>query len=70
MQLESVDAIYHDGRHNAFTDLVQWKDRYWVCFRNGSEHRSLDGAIFVISSLDLQDWGPPSVPIATPEDNL
>jgi hypothetical protein len=69
MQLDSVHTIYHDGRHNAFTDLVRWKGKYWVCFRNGSEHRSLDGTIFVISSLDLQDWGPPSVPIATPEDN-
>ena len=69
MKLESVDTIYHDGTHNAFTDIVRWKGRYWVCFRNGGSHRSVEGRICVISSPDMKDWSSPCVPIDTAEDN-
>lgn len=69
MNLEGVHTIYHDGRHNAFTGIVRWKDRCWVCFRNACTHRSPDGRIFVVSSPNLKDWSEPSVPINTPEDN-
>ena len=67
--LESVDTIYHDGRHNAFTSIVWWRGKYWVCFRNASAHRSRDGKILVISSPDLKAWGEPSLCIDTAEDN-
>ena len=69
MKLESIDTIYHDGEHNAFTGIVQWRDKYWVCFRNATSHRSLEGRICVISSPDLKEWSSPSVPVDTPEDN-
>ncbi|MBI4026760.1 MAG: exo-alpha-sialidase [Verrucomicrobia bacterium] len=69
VKLQSVDIIYHDGKHNAFTGIVRWKGQYWVCFRNAAAHRALDGKILVMSSPDLKDWGTPSVAIDTPEDN-
>jgi hypothetical protein len=69
MKLESVDTIYHDGGHNAFTDIVQWKGKYWVCFRNAQGHRSIEGRICVISSPNLKDWSEIAIPINTPEDN-
>ena len=69
MELNSIDTIYHDGGHNAFTGIVRWRDRYWVCFRNATSHRSLEGRICVISSHDMTNWSEPSVPIDTPEDN-
>ena len=69
MRLHSVETIHHDGGHNAFTDIVRWKDRYWVCFRNATSHRSIEGRICVVSSPDLEDWSDSAVPINTPEDN-
>lgn len=69
MRLESVRTIYHDGGHNAFTGLVRWRDRFWVCFRRAAEHRALDGSIAVISSPDLETWSAPATPISTDADN-
>ena len=28
LKLLSVDRIYADGYHNAFTDLIRWQDHY------------------------------------------
>ncbi len=69
MKLQSVETIYHDGGHNAFTGIVQWKDRYWVCFRNAPSHRSIEGRICVTSSPDLKNWTELAIPVNTPEDN-
>ena len=57
-QLDWVERIYGDGRHNAFTDLVQWNGAYYVCFRHAESHMSLDGQIRVIRSADLHTWEP------------
>ena len=67
--LESNQVIYDDGRHNAFTSFVRWKGRYWVAFRNGSDHRSDDGVILVISSADLQTWTKPVIALKAAGDN-
>lgn len=69
VRLESNQVIYDDGRHNAFTSFVRWKGRYWVAFRNGSDHRSDDGAIFIISSEDLRTWSSPVVALDAAGDN-
>jgi hypothetical protein len=69
MRLESNEVVYSDGRHNAFTSLVKWKDRYWLSFRNATHHRSHDGRILVISSPDLKQWSKPVVAIDTPADD-
>ncbi|MCX5770651.1 MAG: sialidase family protein [Candidatus Hydrogenedentes bacterium] len=57
-QLDWVERIYGDGRHNAFTDLVQWNGQYYVCFRHAESHMSLDGQIRVMRSADLHAWEP------------
>ena len=65
MQLLSNKVIYHDGRHNAFTSMVRWKDKYWVVFRNGTAHKpewaDHDGRIMVMSSPDLETRSEPQV---------
>ncbi len=56
-KLLSVDRLYYDGRHNAFTDLIEWQGEYYVTFRS-SEHHGLPpcGDILVFRSEDLLDW--------------
>ena len=48
--------IWNQGRHNAFTDLVRFKNQ-WVCvFREGAAHVSPDGSLRVIVSEDAKEW--------------
>jgi hypothetical protein len=67
--IDWVRRIYGDGWHNAFTDMVAWRGRHWVCFRNGLTHVSPEGKIVVISSADLHDWSRRAVPINTTGDD-
>lgn len=50
--------VYGDGQHNAFTDLAYWKGQYYLCFRHGEGHLSMDGEIRVMRSSDLKAWEP------------
>ncbi len=51
-------TVYADGGHNAFTDLAYWKEAYYVCFRSGEHHLSMDGIIRVMRSEDMRSWEP------------
>ncbi len=51
-------TVYADGGHNAFTDLAYWNDAYYICFRQGEHHLSMDGVIRVLRSDDMKTWEP------------
>lgn len=53
----SLERVYGDGRHNAFTDLLLWREHYYLCFR-AAENHGLEppGEIVVLRSRDLQSW--------------
>ncbi len=55
-ELVEVRKIWDKAPHNAFTDLVRFKDRWYCVFREGKAHVSPDGALRVITSTDGQDW--------------
>lgn len=43
-------TVVRDGLHNGFTDLQYWQGCYWVGYRKGSGHATLDGeAVFAVS---------------------
>jgi len=48
--------IWDQAPHNAFTDLVWFRDRWWCVFREGRDHVSPDGALRVLTSVDGQSW--------------
>ncbi|HUV39565.1 MAG TPA: sialidase family protein [Planctomycetota bacterium] len=54
--LVDVRMIWNAGEHNAFTDLVRFKDRWFCAFREASGHSSNDGVIRVIVSPDGERW--------------
>lgn len=64
-----VDAqrIWDAAPHNAFTDLVRFKDRWYCVFREGSGHVSPDGALRVLTSTDAVHWE--SAALVTSEDS-
>ncbi|MHB0934782.1 MAG: hypothetical protein ACYDCO_06420 [Armatimonadota bacterium] len=35
-------TVIRDGWHNAFTDLQFWQGCYWVSYRKGAAHTSMD----------------------------
>lgn len=45
-------TVARDGMHNAFTDLVHWQGAYWVSYRRGTAHASIDGEAVVSVSVD------------------
>lgn len=63
-----IDKVFSDGRHNAFTDLVEWRGAYYLAFRNASGHGSFDGDLVILKSADRKKWAP-AVRIATPGDD-
>ncbi len=48
--------IWDKAKHNAFTDLLRHKNRWYCVFREGTAHVSPDGALRVIVSDDGETW--------------
>ena len=58
LELQSVEKIWDQGAHNAFTDLIRFKGRFYCTFRESEAHVGGDGTIRVISSSDGKNWKP------------
>ena len=56
MELLNVRRIWDEAPHNAFTDLVRFRRRWYCAFREGSTHVSDDGRLRVIRSDDGESW--------------
>ncbi|MBL9203053.1 MAG: hypothetical protein JNL39_21270 [Opitutaceae bacterium] len=55
-EILEVKKIWDAGHHNAFTDLVRWRERWWCTFREAEDHVGGDGAIRVLTSADGVRW--------------
>ncbi len=55
-ELVSVVKIWDAGEHNAFTDLVRYRDEWFCVFRESEAHVGGDGRIRVITSPDGDRW--------------
>ena len=42
--------------HHAFTDLAYFKGHYYLCYRVGTGHVSMDGVIQIRRSTDMKTW--------------
>ena len=56
LELVSVKKIWDKGAHNAFTDLVRFKNRWYCTFRESEAHVGGDGIIRVLRSKDGEKW--------------
>jgi heat shock protein HslJ len=68
-ELVQVTRIWDKAPHNAFTDLLRAKDRWWCVFREGQGHVSPDGAIRVLTSSDGESWEPAAL-VSSPDSDL
>ena len=56
-RIVSVEKIWDRGLHNAFTDLIRFRERWFCTFREGERHAAgQDGRIRVITSSDGENW--------------
>ena len=55
-ELVSVEKIWDQGAHNAFTDLIRFRDQWYCTFREAHGHVKGDGKIRVITSPDGKAW--------------
>ena len=53
---QDVRKVFADGKHNAFTAFVKFKNQYLIAFRTAKEHNSADGDIVVLKSTDAKEW--------------
>jgi len=60
--------IWDKAPHNAFTDLIRFKDRWYCVFREAEGHGSQDGVLRVITSADGADWKSAALIRLTPQD--
>lgn len=68
--IERIEKIHSDGNWNGRPGLTFWHGRYYLSFRSGSEHSSVDGRIRMLTSRPNQPRGwTVSDIVDTPNDN-
>jgi len=55
-EIVSLDQIWDRAPHNAFTDLIRFRDQWYCAFREATDHHSPDGKLRVIRSQDGETW--------------
>ena len=56
LELASAVKIWDQGNHNAFTDLIRYKGRFYCTFRESEGHVGGDGKLRVLESKDGVKW--------------
>lgn len=69
VELLWVQRAWKAGRHNAFTDLCYFRQRYYLVFRQASSHHSKDGVLRIMSSVQGKKWRTVAV-VQNPEADL
>lgn len=55
-KIVEVYKIWDQGKHNAFTDLIRWRDKWYCVFREADGHVGGDGKLRVLESTDGKSW--------------
>jgi hypothetical protein len=56
--LVSVVKIWDQAPHNAFTDLIRWRGKWYCTFREAEAHVGGDGGLRILESDDGSNWRP------------
>lgn len=55
-ELVDLRLVSNEANHSAFTDLIRFRDAWFLSFREGQGHVSPDGALRVVTSPDGETW--------------
>lgn len=60
VEVTNVRRVFHNGEHNAFTDLVIFNNVYYLTFRSCPDGHGVspNASVIILSSHDLKDWQP------------
>jgi hypothetical protein len=60
VKVSEVRRAFHNGEHNAFTDLVRFKDKLYLTFRSCPDGHMVHptASIVILASTDGQQWEP------------
>ena len=60
VRVTNVRRVFHNGEHNAFTDMVRFRDRLYLTFRSCPDGHMVypSSSIVVLRSDDGDDWEP------------
>jgi hypothetical protein len=58
VQVENIRRAFHNGEHNAFTDLIRWRGKFWLTFRSCPDGHGVfpTASVVVLSSSDAKTW--------------
>ncbi len=58
VDVTNIRRVFSNGDHNAFTDLVRFRDRYYLTFRSCPDGHMVHptASIIILASDDLQSW--------------
>ena len=60
VRVTNVRRAFHNGEHNAFTDLIRFRDRYYLAFRSCPDGHGVHptSSIIILESEDARTWKP------------
>lgn len=60
VRVTNVRRVFHNGEHNAFTDLIRFRDRFYLAFRSCPDGHPVHptSSIIVLESDDARTWRP------------
>ena len=58
VEVSNIRRVFHNGEHNAFTDLIRYRDRLWLTFRSCPQGHGVHptSRIIVLASDDGTQW--------------
>ncbi|MDH7503170.1 MAG: hypothetical protein QHJ82_10750, partial [Verrucomicrobiota bacterium] len=58
LTVTNLTRVFHNGEHNAFTDLIRFRDRFYLAFRSCPDGHSVHptASIIVLSSANGMEW--------------
>jgi hypothetical protein len=60
VRVTSIRRVFHNGEHNAFTDLIRFRDRFYLTFRSCPDGHGVHptSSIIILESEDARTWKP------------
>mgnify|MGYP005849426493 CR=1 FL=1 len=58
VEVRNIRRVFHNGEHNAFTDLVRFQDKYYLTFRSCPDGHMVHptSSIVILCSTDTSKW--------------
>jgi len=58
VKVSNVRRVFHNGEHNAFTDLVRFEGKFYLTFRSCPDGHMVhpSSSIIILASYDAQQW--------------